>query len=52
LCDIPLRAHVDDLRRRPPDGARLQCFFDDHGFGSILRQQARRIMATAAAERR
>jgi DNA polymerase-1 len=51
LCDIPLQAHVDDLRRRPPDGARLQCFFDDHGIGSILRQQARRIMA-AAAERR
>ena len=52
LCDIPLQAHVDDLRRRPPDGARLQCFFDDHGFGSILRQQARRIMSAAAAERR
>ena len=51
MCDIPLQAHVDDLRRRPPDGARLQCFFDDHGFGSILRQQARRIIA-AAAERR
>jgi 5'-3' exonuclease len=54
LCDIPLQAHVDDLRRRPPDGARLHCFFDEHGFGSILRQQARRIVATAAtaAERR
>ena len=50
LCDIPLQAHVDDLRRRPPDGTRLQCFFDDHGFGSILRQQARRIMS-AAVER-
>jgi len=48
LCDIPLQAHVDDLRRRPPDAARLQCFFDAHGFGSILRQQARRIMAAAA----
>jgi 5'-3' exonuclease len=50
LCDIPLQAHVDDLRRRPPDGVRLQSFFDEHGFGSILRQQARRIMG-AAAER-
>ena len=49
LCDIPLQAHVDDLRRRPPDAARLQCFFDAHGFGSILRQQARRIMAAGAA---
>jgi DNA polymerase I len=52
LCDIPLPAHADDLRRRPPDGARLQCFFDDHDFGSILRQQARRIMSVAAAESR
>jgi 5'-3' exonuclease len=51
LCDIPLHAHVDDLRRRPPDGSGLQCFFDDHGFGSILRQQARRIMAAGAARR-
>jgi DNA polymerase I len=51
LCDIPLQAHVDDLRRRPPDGARLQGFFDDHGFGSILRQQARRIIAAAAGPR-
>jgi 5'-3' exonuclease len=51
LCDIPLQAHVDDLRRRPPDGARLQSFFDEHGFGSILRQQARRIMS-AVQERR
>jgi len=51
LCDIPLRAHVDDLRRRPPDAAGLQCFFDEHGFGSILRQQARRIMASATERR-
>ena len=51
LCDIPLQAHVDDLRRRPPDGVRLQSFFDEHGFGSILRQQARRILG-AALERR
>jgi DNA polymerase I len=51
LCDIPLQAQVDDLRRRPPDAARLQGFFDDHGFGSILRQQARRIMARASEPR-
>jgi DNA polymerase I len=50
-CDIPLEADVDDLRRRPPDGARLQSFFDDHGFGGILRQQARRIMATVLERR-
>jgi DNA polymerase I len=51
LCDIPLPAQIDDLARRPPDGARLTSFFDEHGFGSILRQQARRIMSTAAARR-
>jgi 5'-3' exonuclease len=50
-CDIPLQAHVDDLRRRAPDGARLQSFFDDHGFGAILRQQARRILGTALERR-
>ena len=50
-CDIPLQAHVDDLRRRPPDGARLHGFFDDHGFGSILRQQARRIIGTLLERR-
>jgi 5'-3' exonuclease len=48
LCDIPLHAHVDDLRRRPPNGLRLQAFFDDHALGNILRQQARRIMGTRA----
>lgn len=48
LCDIPLHAHVEDLRRRPPDDAGLTAFFDDHGLGNILRQQARRIIGAAA----
>ena len=48
VCDVPLTAAPDDLRRRPADGAALTSFFDAHGFGSILRQQARRIMATRA----
>jgi 5'-3' exonuclease len=43
VCDLPLSATPDDLKRRPPDGARLESFFDAHGFGNILRQQARRI---------
>ncbi len=47
LCDIPLHAHVDDLRRGRPNAARLNAFFDDHAFGNILRQQARRIMGAA-----
>ena len=29
--------------RAPPDGGGLDFFFDTHGFGNILRQQARRI---------
>jgi len=47
VCDIPLEATLDDLRPRPPDGVGLNCFFDTHGFGNILRQQARRIAAGA-----
>lgn len=43
LCDIPLEATVEDLRPRPPDSEGLEAFFDAHGFGNILRQQARRI---------
>ena len=42
-CDIPLEATVDDLKPRPPDSAGLEAFFDAHGFGTILRRQARRI---------
>jgi len=47
VCDIPLAATLDDLKPRQPDGAALELFFDTHGFGSILRQQARRIAAGA-----
>ena len=43
VCDMPLEATLDDLKPRPPDAARLESFFDIHGFGSILRRQARRI---------
>jgi DNA polymerase I len=47
VCDIPLEATLEDLKPRPPDAAGLDCFFDAHGFGNILRQQARRIAAGA-----
>jgi DNA polymerase-1 len=47
VCDMPLSASLDDLRRRPPNSARLETFFDAHRFGNILRQQARRIIAAA-----
>jgi 5'-3' exonuclease len=45
VCDMPIEATLDDLKRRPPDAAALDAFFDAHGFGNILRQQARRIAA-------
>jgi 5'-3' exonuclease len=47
ICDLPLEATLDDLKPRPPDSAGLDFFFDTHGFGNILRQQARRIAAGA-----
>ena len=43
VCDIPLDVTLDDLRPRRPDAAGLEGFFDIHGFGNMLRQQARRI---------
>ena len=43
VCDIPLEVTLDDLKPRPPDAVGLEGFFDIHGFGNILRQQARRI---------
>ncbi len=43
VCDLPLAVTLDELKPRPPDMGRLEAFFDMHGFGTILRQQARRI---------
>jgi 5'-3' exonuclease len=45
VCDMPLDASLDDLKPRAVDGGNLNRFFDTHGFGNILRQQARRIAA-------
>jgi DNA polymerase I len=45
VCDVPLEATLDDLKPRAPDAEGLGGFFDTHGFGNILRQQARRIAA-------
>jgi DNA polymerase-1 len=42
-CDMPLADDVPDLSRRAPDLAALDAFYDSHGFGRILREQARRI---------
>jgi len=48
VCDVPLQFTLDQLKPRPPDTARLEAFFDAHGFGNILRQQARRIAGAGA----
>jgi hypothetical protein len=34
---------LDSLKPRAPHAGRLEAFFDRHGFGNILRAQARRI---------
>ncbi len=49
VCNIPLEATVDDLKRRQQNRAGLDLFFDAHGFGNILRQQVRRIGAGACS---
>ena len=43
VCDLPIVVTLDELKPRAPDTASLDMFFDLHGFGNILRQQARRI---------
>ncbi len=48
VCDMPLVFTLDELKPRPPDTAGLAAFFDTHGFGNILRQQARRIAGARA----
>jgi DNA polymerase-1 len=44
-CDMPLDVEVAQLRRRPPDLAELNRFYDSVGFGRLLRNQAERIAA-------
>jgi 5'-3' exonuclease len=48
-CDMPLEASAATLRRAPPDLAALGAFYDRAGFGPMLRRQAERIAARAAA---
>jgi DNA polymerase I len=48
-CDMPLAATPAELRRAPPDLAALGAFYDRAGFGPMLRRQAERIAACAAA---
>ncbi len=48
-CDMPLEASPAALRRAAPDLAALGEFYDRAGFGPMLRRQAERIAARAAA---
>jgi 5'-3' exonuclease len=43
--DMPLPVAQDDLRRRTPDLAATEAFYDEHGLGRMLREQARRVAA-------
>ncbi|MFL6577143.1 MAG: 5'-3' exonuclease H3TH domain-containing protein [Povalibacter sp.] len=43
-CDVPLDASLESLRRRAPDLAALDRFYDSVGFGRLLRNQAERIV--------
>ena len=49
-CDMPLAVAHDDLRRRPPDLAAADAFYDAHGFGRMLREQARRVAQAAGTK--
>jgi DNA polymerase I len=48
-CDVPLTLEPSGLRRQEPDLAALNDFYDEVGFGRMLRQQAERIVALRAA---
>jgi 5'-3' exonuclease len=48
-CDMPLAIGADALRRRAPDGAGLERFFDAQGFGPLLRRQVERLAGLAPA---
>ncbi len=48
VCDVPMELTPDPLKRRAPDVGGLEEFFDTHGFGNILRRQARRIAGADA----
>lgn len=43
--DMPLSAGLSDLRLREPDPVSLTQFFDQQGFGSLLRRQGERLLA-------
>jgi 5'-3' exonuclease len=42
-CDMPIEFSLETLRRRKPDLAALDAFYDRHKFGPALRKQAERL---------
>lgn len=48
-CDVPLTVDLAQLRRRRPDLRQLNGFYDEVGFGRMLRQQGERLLALHAA---
>ena len=42
-CDMPFEATLDDLQRQKPDLSTLDAHYDVHGFGRMLREQARKL---------
>ncbi len=50
VCDMPLQATLDDLVPKRADVEALDRFFDEQGFGKLLRQQARRIAGAEPAD--
>lgn len=48
VCDMPLSVAPEDLRRRTPDLAALASFYDQLGFGTMLRRQGERLATLTA----
>jgi len=48
-CDMPIDVDLAALRRRVPDLAALNEFYDSVGFGRLLRNQAERVIELQAA---
>jgi DNA polymerase-1 len=48
-CDMPIDVDLAALRRRVPDLAALNEFYDSVGFGRLLRNQAERVIELKAA---
>ncbi len=49
-CDMPLPvSRISELRRLPPDLSTLDAFCDSQGFGRMIKDQARRLVASRGA---